>query len=257
MSMSAIITAYVSLLVAGLAGSLHCIGMCGPILLGFSQVFERSRVTVEGRATGRAWAGAADFACYHIGRIWTYAMLGLLAGFAGQGLRASGAWLGWQRPVSLGVAVAVVLCGVVLLGLIPGLRTDAWLTSCATRRFRGRAWFDALLHGRGAAPRLLLGAVMGLLPCGLVYAMLVVVAALPHPLLSAAGMVAFGLGTLPALTGVLVATRLLPAWVRAHGTKLAAVTLIITGGWMAARTLSASPQTGYCPFCTVESAPAG
>lgn len=253
MSASALITAYVSLLVAGLAGSLHCVGMCGPILLGFSQAFERVRVSVEGRSLsgrgGMIGGAALEFACYHVGRLWTYAMLGLLAGFAGRGVRASGAWLGWQKPAAIALAAAVVVCGIVLLDVVPGLRVASTDQGCLSRRFRGLAWFDALLHGRGLMPRLLLGAVMGLLPCGLVYAMLVVVAALPHPMLSALGMVAFGLGTLPALTAVLLSARLLPAWVRAHGTRLAAITLILTGGWMLTRTLMASPQTGHCPFC--------
>jgi sulfite exporter TauE/SafE len=249
MNEAAIITAFVSLLLAGLAGSLHCVGMCGPILLGFSQVFERSRITVHGRPIGRSWAVGADFACYHAGRLWTYAMLGFAAGWVGQGLRASGAWLGWQRPVALAIAVAVILCGVALLGIVPSQRVSSLLNTCGLARLRQWHIVEALLHGRGPVPRLLLGAVMGLLPCGLVYAMLVVVAALPHPLLSAAGMIAFGIGTLPALTAVLLAARVLPEWVRRHGTRLAAVTLIVTGAWMFARTLAASPETGHCPFC--------
>ena len=41
---------YGSLLVAGLAGSLHCIGMCGPILLSFSQVFDSAAAPARKRA---------------------------------------------------------------------------------------------------------------------------------------------------------------------------------------------------------------
>lgn len=261
MSTQALLTAYASLLVAGLAGSLHCIGMCGPILVGFSQAFERVRLSMHGQplatrgVRARRWLTAAslEFAAYHVGRLWTYAMLGLVAGFAGQGLRTSSTWLGWQKPASIALAAAVIVSGLVLLDLLPGVRLSSWATGCAKGKLRGLGWFNALLHGRGLAPRLLLGAVMGLLPCGLVYAMLVVVAALPHPLLSALGMIAFGLGTLPALTGVLLTAQLLPSWVRAHGTRLAAVTLIVTGAWMMGRTLTASPQTGYCPFCVESS----
>ena len=259
MDLPALIPVYASLLVAGLAGSLHCVGMCGPIVLGFSQVFGRTRLTVNGQGVGltagrRAAALSLDFLAYHAGRLWTYALLGLVAGFAGEALRRSGAWLGWQKPLSVAVSVAVVVAGVVMLGLIPGLRAERLVGTCSMKQFRGRAWFDALLHGRGALPKLLLGAVMGLLPCGLVYAMLVVVAALPHPGLSALGMVVFGLGTLPALTAVVAVSSLLPAWVRSHGTRIAAVTLIATGLWMTSRSVLASPPTesaptGSCPAC--------
>ncbi|MCE9592351.1 MAG: sulfite exporter TauE/SafE family protein [Planctomycetes bacterium] len=61
---------------------------------------------------------------------------------------------------------------------------------------------------------------MGLLPCGLVYAMLAVVATLPHPLLSASGMVVFGLGTLPALIAVLLSDSSMSALPRGAAGEL-------------------------------------
>jgi sulfite exporter TauE/SafE len=221
-----VIAIYGGLLLAGLVSSLHCIGMCGPLLIGFSQVFER-----QGGRRGLAM----DFAWYHAGRIWTYAMLGFAAGLVGAGVRHGSAVMGWHRTAGIGIGVVVILSGIALLGVIPGLKMEAMIDGCAVQRWRRFDWFRALLAGRGALPRLLLGVVMGFLPCGLVYAMLAVVAALPTPWHAAGGMIVFGIGTLPSLTAVLAASHLVPATWRAHGTTVAAVIVVLTGAWMIAR----------------------
>lgn len=231
---ASLMTVYGGLFITGLLSSLHCIGMCGPILVGFSQAFERVSLTVEGRARGTtAW----DLAWYHAGRIWTYAALGFVIGLVGQTLHHGSAWIGWQRAAGISMAVAVIFSGAALMGVIPGLRPDAILKGCPTGRWQTLPWFKTLVQSRGPIARLLLGAVMGLLPCGLVYAMLTIVAGLPSPWHSAAGMIIFGLGTLPSLTAVFWLGRLIPRRLRAHGTTLAAVVVILTGAWMLARTL--------------------
>jgi len=263
-----LITVYGSLLLAGLAGSLHCIGMCGPILLGFAPVFERARLSIEGKpvenaAEANAAASAAtnqkhkrpslflDFACYHAGRIWTYGLLGFAAGLLGAGLRDSSIFFGFQRPLALAISIAVVISGLVLLDIIPGIKADTLFAGCGVGRFKALGWFNRLTQTRGIVSRLLLGAVMGLLPCGLIYAMLIVVAGLQNPLYSAGGMIAFGIGTLPSLSGVLVASRLVPTKWRAHGTRLAAVLLIAMGAYMTVRTIIVVPDSESCPFCAL------
>lgn len=280
------------LLLAGLAGSLHCIGMCGPILLGFSQAFGRSarqgsgvpqRAAPAGSSAASGAAGmsaaavvsstaitsstpstastastsltpgsivssassssspgrslALDFTWYHVGRIWTYGLLGLLAGLLGHGLRAGSPWADAQGTAALVLSLLVVIVGLALLGVIPGVDLDKRFHGCGFKRFGPARWFRSLLGSRGVAPRLLLGAVMGLLPCGLVYAALLIAATLPHPALSAAGMLAFGLGTVPSMSGVLFLSRILPARWRSYGTRLAAVLVVLTGVWMTWRAM--------------------
>ena len=56
-----------TLLFAGLAGSLHCVGMCGPILLSFSRVFDGTALAADGKA--RSGSLMLDFGAYHAGRI--------------------------------------------------------------------------------------------------------------------------------------------------------------------------------------------
>jgi len=240
--------AYASLLLAGLAGSLHCIGMCGPILVAFSQVFGASENRLQ-----RRFGLPHDFVFYHAGRVWTYALMGVLVGLAGQGLRGS-AWLaGWQRGTSLVLASGVVLSGLALVGIVPVPSLDRVLGACGLGRLHGRAWFAGLVRTPGATARLLLGALMGFLPCGLVYAALVLAATLPTPLHAGLGMLVFGLGTIPALSAVLLAGRLAPAWLRLHGTRLVGVAMIAIGCLMLARALVVSPEAG-CPACDRDSA---
>ena len=231
------LTFFGTLLAAGLAGSLHCVGMCGPILIGFTQAVGR---TPAARPAGAARGPAPfhlEFLAYHAGRIWTYAMLGLAAGFLGTRARAGAALYDWQRPVTVVLAAAVIAAGVLLLGVLPAARLEAFLTGCGIARLRGRPWFASLTASPGPLPRLLLGAIMGLLPCGLVYAMLALVASLP-PAHAAAGMLVFGLGTIPSLTAVLLFGRSISGWVRRHGTRLVAATLIVAGAVMMWRALS-------------------
>ena len=235
--------ALVPLFLAGLAGSLHCIGMCGPILAAFSASFDR-----DARRSR-----ALDFAAYHAGRLWTYALLGLIAGALGRELHRGSALVGWQRPLAIALSALVVLAGLTLLGLIPTARPTTVLDGCGLKRVRTSAWYTAILRGPGLGARLLLGAVMGFLPCALVYAALVLAASLGDPLRAAAGMLAFGLGTLPSLSAVLVAARVLPARLRAQGTRLAAVVLIATGAFMMARSILAAPDAP-CPLCIAEEA---
>lgn len=238
---------YIALFTAGLAASLHCIGMCGPLLLSFTEVFSRTPLTINGQPVThgdgpshrRSLAG--DFTCYHFGRIWTYAMLGFAAGWLGQGVRDSGVYLGLQFPLAIAVSATVIVSGVFLLGVFPIRKVDAWLAGCGAGGMTGKTWIVKLTDQRGWVARMLLGAVMGLLPCGMVYAVLLVVAAMPTPLHSATGMVIFGLGTLPSLTGVLLAPRLVPSRYRAYGSRIVAVTIIVAGTWMMARTMTVVP----------------
>lgn len=221
-----------SLFVTGLAGSLHCVGMCGPILLAFHRAVGRGAGGTERSA------GGLRFFAYHAGRLWTYAMLGLAAGWAGLGLREKSALLGWQRPLSVALSAVVILAGAAALGLIPGLRLDFSFGGCGVHR-GGR--LRGLLVDPRLAARLVLGAVMGLLPCGLVYAMLLVVASLPHPLMSALGMLAFGAGTLPALSAVVLGSQAAPAWLRAQGSRITALLVVVVGIFMLARALLVEP----------------
>jgi uncharacterized protein len=162
-----------SAFLAGVVGSLHCIGMCG----GFA-------VACGGRAR--------DTFLWHGGRTTTYAILGALAGAFGALVPGPG----WVVAVISGLLIAWFAAG--LAGLvpephvsIPGVKHLA--TNLATRT--------------NVLARFGFGMANGLLPCGLVYASLAIPVAASDPLVGALSMVAFGAGTVPALTGVAMGLR--------------------------------------------------
>lgn len=203
-----------ALALAGLAGGLmHCAPMCGIFVL--AQVDARlARVPVAAMSeTSRLRAGLLPG--YHLGRIATYAGLGAVAGLVGQGLGDGLAMVGRLRDwaaVPLGLAGLVLLASAAArLGLFGQLHVRPQpATSHGTAPAAGGiAGFAARMLTRvrpwlagGGCRGVGTGLVLGFLPCGLVYAALAAALASGRPLAGALAMIAFGLGTVPALSAV-------------------------------------------------------
>lgn len=211
----------------GFAGSLHCVGMCGPILLSFSRPL----------ASGRSWVA---FASYQLGRLWTYALLGALAGWAGMKWQAGAAILGWQRP--LAVIAALVLLGMGVWSWRGGL-SGRWVAGCRARLGGGFPSLDlgAWFRDPRASIRLLVGSLMGFLPCGLVYAALAMAAMLGDPLRGALGLLGLGLGTLPALALVSWGAPRIPVGIRRLAGQLHVYLFVSLGFLLLARALLVAP----------------
>ena len=158
---------------AGLVGSPHCIGMCGGFAVACS----------SGRDRGTAW---------HLGRLSTYALLGAVAGAFGAALPGPG-WVAAVVSGALMVWFALVLAGLVREPKlkIPGM---------------GRVATRAASES-GAGWRYLFGISTGFLPCGLVYAALAIPVASGSAFAGALSMIAFGLGTVPALAATTLGLR--------------------------------------------------
>jgi hypothetical protein len=198
--------------VVGLLSSLHCIGMCGPLVsLGCKSAPAR-----------RMAFGPLLFA---LGKLGSYTVLGLAAGFLGATLSASG-FLGRATAyISLGGGVLMLLVIAVSRLKISVLGTVR--LSSAMAKFS--------LRSGNLAP-LFLGIGAALLPCGLLYAMVARSAAAAEPITSMALMQAFGLGTSPALVGLGTLLRAIPQkWSRFGALAgeivlaLTAVVLIVRG----------------------------
>ena len=181
---------------------------------------------------------AAGLAAWHAGRLLSYAALGAAAG-AASAILPGPAWV----PALLAVVFLVVFAAA-LAGLVPEPRIALPGLAAAARLLR---------EGRGPASRLGFGLVNGLIPCGLVYSALSIPVALAHPLPGAAAMLAFGAGTLPAVSiaaaglrrftpASLAARRVLAAFVLAAG--LWSIGMRI--GWWGSQQ-HAAPATGYHP----------
>lgn len=187
-----------ALFLAGLAGgATHCAGMCGPFVLA-------QAAAVADRAAGGgmlARLSGATLLPYHLGRMIGYGALGAAAGgFAG--LVAFGTGFRFVLAALLAVAAALMFAQAsarvaALLPHLPAPRLPAGL--------------EARLGGLLAAPTGLRGVALGLmlsaLPCGLLYGALAGAAATGSALGGALAMVAFVVGTVPALVGVALLGR--------------------------------------------------
>jgi uncharacterized protein len=182
--------------VAGLLGSVHCVGMCGAFAA----------------ACGRT---ATGLPAWHLGRIGTYALLGALAGSFGQ-LLPGPAWLPAALATALLFWFALALAGYV--------REPRLVPPGLTRAGRRAA------QSPTSAAQFVFGVVNGFLPCGLVYSALTIPVALAEPGRGALAMTAFGLGTVPALSVAALGLRrmvMATLWRR----RLFATLVLITGLW--------------------------
>jgi len=166
----------------GLVGSLHCAVMCGPLVVAVSRV---------GRS-GLPFTASRHI--YNAGRIATYCVIGLIFGAAGKTFALAGI----QRWVSLLAGAAI------FLGFLLSTRL-ALQTPMAKLVLKLKSAFAGLLQRRSLGSRFFLGALNGLLPCGLVYIAAAGAATTLNPWDGALHMAAFGAGTLPMMLGLAVA----------------------------------------------------
>jgi hypothetical protein len=187
------------LFVAGAAGSVvHCGPMCGVFVLG--QMSERMARLPPQHLCERQRIGNGLLLPYHLGRLTTYAGLGALA--AGSAAVFGGVPRFGSLSAALLAMAATLFLAQALGRLLPsGIRFDraprAWgsLIGAVSKRIRRGSAFGEYL----------LGVALGFLPCGFLYAAIAAAAASVRPEQGAAAMVAFGLGTTPALMVVGIA----------------------------------------------------
>ncbi len=200
----------------------HCLGMCGGIVAVYS-ARQSAFLGENGTAPSllaRIWA----LTPVHIGRILTYTFLGALIGLAGSVLEQIGGLVGWQGIFSIIVGLLMILVALSLMGVLPPIEvaiSSLWGSATPMKRMRG------LLGKRSLAANLALGLLWGFLPCGLVFAMLVVAARTQSPLGGALTMLVFGLGTIPTLLGFGLAANLLSPKLRGHLQFIAAVIILL------------------------------
>ncbi|MGO4302373.1 sulfite exporter TauE/SafE family protein [Cupriavidus sp. RAF12] len=172
---------------AGAAGSMHCVGMCGGFACGL------------GPAPGGRLATLLRHLAYSVGRIGSYAFLGTLAGYLGMLLVGHA---GENSTASMIQRALAVLSGLLMLGI--GLNLAGLLGHRGhALGGAGARWLTqslrTLLRQPGPGAPLAFGVLNGFLPCPLVYAFAAQAAASGTALTGLQIMVAFGLGTLPAM----------------------------------------------------------
>lgn len=175
--------------VLGVAGSAHCVGMCGPIALA---------VPSPGRGFSSRLISSI---LLNAGRLATYALLGAAIGLFGAGMQLAGL----QHVVSI-VAGVLLLLTVIMPGLV-----DRWAPTGRLAIGIGRLRSLLARSMARTAPEAIFftGALNGLLPCGLVYAALIGASAMSSPMHGALFMGFFALGTWPAMVALRMSTGLL------------------------------------------------
>lgn len=203
---------YLLIFVIGLTGSAHCIGMCGGFMIAVSGSGADSRRRPYGRQV-----------LYLAGKTLTYVILGAVAGLAGAAI--SGTFTAAQDVLSWAVGLTLIAIGLSLCGVVervPGLERIIRLT-------RLQRWVTGLL-GRGSGPALFgLGVVNGLLPCGLVYAMVAIAAASGSVVQGSLIMATFGMATFPALLALSLTHRVMPVRWRVSVNRVGGVLILLLG----------------------------
>jgi sulfite exporter TauE/SafE len=186
----------------GLAGSVHCVGMCGGIVGALSVTSASLRplpVAIVARATASfsAFDSAVRVLAYNTGRIGSYALAGALAGGLAGGVRTLS---GLTLLQSVGYWLANLM--LVALGLY---LMDVWRGLTRIEALGGAIWRHVQPLTRRVLPpdtpvkMLGAGFLWGWLPCGMVYSMLMTAMLTGSAPAGATVMMVFGLGTLPML----------------------------------------------------------
>lgn len=195
--------------ILGLGGSLHCLGMCGPIALALPGA-ERGGM---GYFLGRL--------LYNLGRILSYSFLGGIVAMLG----VAAAMFDAQRWFSLILGILLILMALREYGVfgskakmsIP-LLTKVWQKGMA-----------AVMRVKGAGGLFAVGVMNGLLPCGLVYAGLFLAANSDSAWLGMAKMALFGLGTLPLMLSLSWSGKWLKGWIRSKSKVLMPAVMAVMG----------------------------
>ena len=223
---------FLTAFIAGFFGSTHCIGMCGSIVV----LFETSMSTAS---RPHAWLRRI---LYNIGRLGFYMLLGGTAGLGGAILtRTAGVSTG-LLILRLLAAVLVILVGLNLLFNWQATRFLETAGAGLWRRVSGYARF--VLPANTSARALAAGFLWGALPCGLVYSAVAMSASTGTLLGGASIMLAFWLGTVPALLAAGASAGRLQQ-LRANRTlrRVAGIIVIILG--VAALAPMAKPANGH------------
>jgi len=201
-------------LAIGFFGSSHCVGMCGGIsgALGLA---------VPGQKT--AWPRLIG---YSTGRVASYALMGLLVGMLGAYL---------ATDIASGLAPLRVVAGLMLIAMALYLadwwRGLVWLERGGTVLWRGVQPLSRKLLPVSSTPQAIaLGALWGWLPCGLVYSALAFALAQGSGAQAALAMLAFGLGTVPAVLATGAAAARLRTLVQKPGVRLGMALLVLVFG---------------------------
>lgn len=203
--------------ILGLVSSLHCVSMCGPIVLSYSLPLSDQKLPSH----------LSAHLAYNFGRIITYTFLGAVAGFLGTTIGFVGQLAGIENIVAIFAGVLMVFAGLLMLDLLP---------SKALQKYNPLLYTSKLLKPLGKkitsptiGSKFILGLILGYLPCGLIYAALLKSMATGSVISGALTMTAFGLGTTFSLLGIGLFSAAFRIKFAGWGTRFASICVLVLG----------------------------
>lgn len=194
----------------GLFGSLHCIGMCGPIAIALPVPNSGNISFVAGRLL------------YNLGRVVTYSFLGAVFGLLGSRLVISG----FQQSVSITLGIAIIV-----FVLIPPKYKAKISQHSIVQKLSApiKSGISELFKSGTFAAMFLIGILNGFLPCALVYVALAGAISSGDAISGAAVMILFGLGTIPAMFAATLFGKFINLNIRRKINKAIPVLAVILG----------------------------
>ncbi|MCF6295629.1 MAG: sulfite exporter TauE/SafE family protein [Flavobacteriaceae bacterium] len=200
----------ISAFVLGLLGSFHCVGMCGPIA--FMLPVDRTNTVKK----------VTQITIYHIGRLISYSIIGLVFGLVGKSLYI----FGFQQQLSIVIGILMII-----VVLIPHKTFNNYNFSKPVFKIisKLKSSLGKALKKKTPDTFLTIGFLNGFLPCGLVYMALFAAIATGSTLQGSLYMLIFGLGTIPLMTTAIYFSTFLKGSVRQKIQKVIPVFVILIG----------------------------
>ena len=200
---------FLSAIIFGLLGSFHCIGMCGPIA--FMLPIDRKNKT----------KGFFQILSYHLGRLFSYSLIGLLFGFLGKGFYL----FGFQQQLSIIVGVSMIL-----VVLFPFFFAKVNFSKSITKVIsKVKNALGKELKKKRNDTFFTIGFLNGFLPCGLVYMAVFGALATTNAFSGSLYMFIFGLGTIPLMTAVVYLGNFTKGSLRKNIQKMIPIVVVIIG----------------------------
>jgi len=199
-----------SALIFGLLGSLHCIGMCGPIA--FMLPVDRSHSVKK----------IVQISVYHLGRLISYALIGFLFGLIGKSLYL----FGIQQQLSIVIGVLMII-----LVITPAHLLNKYNFSKPIHKiiYKLKSALGKSLKKKTADTFLTIGFLNGFLPCGLVYMAVFASLTMQNLVYSSMYMVLFGLGTIPLMTSAIYLGKFLNTTIKQRIQKAIPIFVVVIG----------------------------
>ena len=203
--------------ILGLVSSLHCVSMCGPIVLSYSLPLVYQKLPQQ----------LSAHLAYNLGRIITYSLLGAIAGFLGTTIGFVGHLAGIENIVAIVAGIMMVFAGLLMLDLLPSKNLQKFNPLLYTSKFLKP--LGSRISSTSIGSKFSLGLILGFLPCGLIYVALLKAMATGSLIAGALTMTSFGLGTAFSLLAIGIFSYAFSVKLSRWGSKMASVSVLILG----------------------------